>query len=183
MSISTNSKRNSKSTRGKSSKPPGPTALARKQRAAKLARDERANKIRVRERDRHCRFPLCGCIENYGARFLATVSHDVHKGMGGDPTGERSKPEVMLLLCKWRHQDAPVSRHKGTLRTIYLSDEKADGPLAFEVLLSAVYPGSSGGWFEVAREHYVEGGSGALRLEPLTPEQSAVLLELGKMVR
>lgn len=62
-------------------------------------------------------------------KAMQTVSHDKHKGMGGNPAGDRSAPELMLLLCKWRHQDAPISRDRETLLTKYLSDEKNDGPI------------------------------------------------------
>lgn len=166
----------------------GPTARARAQRARKLAAAERAAKAEVRSRHPGCRFPLCGCrSRGVGLKGALTVSHDQHKGMGGNPAGDRSAPELMMQLCKWRHQDAPVSRHAGTLRTRYLSDEKNDGPVAFEVDLAAVYPGlyprGRAVWFEVAREHYVEGGSGTVRLEPLTHEQRVILTDLAEMTR
>jgi hypothetical protein len=136
----------------------GPTALARAKRHRALTAQEQAAKATVRDRDRVCRFPLCGCRASGDVnpmKRVLTVSHDQHKGMGGNPDGERSQPEFLLLLCKWRHQDAPVSRHAGTLRTRYLSDAKNNGPLAFEVDLWAAYPGLyslRGAWREVARE-------------------------------
>lgn len=142
---------------------------------------ERANKALVRDRDGRCRFPFCGCRRRgIGMKGVLTVSHDRHKGQGGDPTGDRSQPELMILLCKWRHQDGPVSRHAGTMRTRYLSPEKNRGPVAFAVDMAAVYPGlypEPGIWFEVARE--IERGV----LGALNAEQLRVLDDLAEMER
>lgn len=162
-------------------KPPGPTARARKRRSRNVSALETANKKIARDRDGRCRFPFCGCrSRGLGMKGVLTVSHDRHKGIGGDPTGDRSQPELLILLCKWRHQDAPVSRHAGTMRTRYLTDAKNDGPVAFDVDLWAVYPGlymSSGVWLEVARE--IERGV----LGALNAEQCQVLDDLAGMDR
>jgi hypothetical protein len=169
-------------------KQPGVRAQARKAKHRTAAADERAAKREVRERDRRCRFPRCGCDDPHAhwMKRILTVSHDFHKGMGGDPSGAVSIPPLMLLLCKWRHQDAPVSRDRKTLRTRYLTPDQNEGPIAFEIDLHALDPDrytEPGTWFEVARETYVEGGSGELRLEPLSHAQEEVLDELAEMQR
>lgn len=147
-------------------------------RRLKLKTQESNNKKDVRKRDLHkCRFPLCGC------RRLALpleVSHDQHKGMGGDPTGERSERWGMILMCWHRHQFGAVSFHKGTLRTRYLSLSMNDGPVAFEVDLDVVEPATRKGprearWFEVARERSVQS------IEWPSPKQQAVLRRLAEM--
>lgn len=159
----------------------GPTALARQRKRVKLTAAEIAEKDVVRERDKRCRFPKCGCKRfDFGMKCWPTVSHDMHKGMGGDPQGKVSIACLMILLCKWRHQDAPVSRHAMTMRTRYLTPDQNDGPVAFEVDLWAVRPGmyqQRGVWFEVARESDVG------LLMPLTEEQEHVLDELAEMER
>jgi hypothetical protein len=165
----------------------GITARERAQKHRALVESERTAKQEVRNRDRHCRFPLCGCQRahiDYLKRRL-TVSHDFHKGMGGDPTGGVSIPALMIAFCKWRHQDAPVSVHGKTLRTVYLTPDHNEGPVAFEIDLHALDPDryTVSEWFEVGREHYVEGGSETLRLAPLTPEQAEILDELAEMKR
>jgi hypothetical protein len=176
-----------------SGKPLWKDGITPKKKRAKQRRQrnagEQSEKAKVRERDVVCRFPLCGCKRGVrpptGHSWL-TVSHDRHKGMGGDPSGNASIAALMVLLCAWRHQEASVSRHAGTLNSKYLTPDQNDGPLAWLVDLSAVYPGlyaTRGVWFEVARECYVEGGSGELRLEPLTDEQQHVLDDLGEMDR
>jgi hypothetical protein len=170
-------------------KPKGPTAKRRARKRRSQTIGERVEKTKVRLRDGGCRFPRCGCRSNPNAsalKKLLTVSHDFHKGMGGDPNGRVSIAALMIALCKWRHQDGRVSRHAGTMRTRYLTPDQNDGPLAFDVDLAALYPGlytTTGVWFEVAREHYVEGGSGTLRLERTTSEQDQVLADLAEMER
>lgn len=83
-----------------------------------------------------------------------------------------------MLLCAWRHQFAPVSRHAGTMKTRHLTPGQNDGPLEFLVDLAAVYPGRflhSGVWFIAATE--LERGV----LSDLTFEQEQVLSDLGEM--
>lgn len=162
-------------------KPKGPTARARAARARWLRDREHQHKVKAKFRDGlRCRFPLCRCWHPLcGRKGALTSSHDDHKGMGGDPTGERSLPECLITLCKWRHQDAPISRHAGTLRTRYLTLAKNDGPVAWEIAAAALglsWSGpSAGGWVEVAREVSVN------HLEPLRPWQREVLERLAEM--
>jgi len=167
-------------------KKPGPTALARRRRRRQLSADEGREKQKVRDRDVRCRFPRCGCSKSRDTmKRVLTVSHDFHKGMGGDPTGGVSIAPLMLLLCKWRHQDAPVSRDKKTARTVYLTPDQNEGPISWEIDLGALYPANfpAGTWRELAREGYVEGGSGSLRLERLTEEQEQWIEDLAEMAR
>lgn len=138
--------------------------IVEKARKAKARRELRAKetnaKNAVRRRDRwHCRFPLCQCHE-LGVTPIAAleVSHEVHKGMGGDKTGERSRTAGMVLLCKHRHQDGVISRHRGSLRAVALTENGYDGPVAWEIRveeLNAIGRGQIrlvGEWVEVARE-------------------------------
>lgn len=145
---------------------PKPSRTARKlaEHKRRLEREthEETEKRAVRRRDKRCRFPLCGC-HRLGLRL--EVSHDVHKGAGGNPTGDRSDRRSMILLCVHRHQDGLVSRHKGTLRILPLVRGLGfEGPVRFM-------------WntIELARE------SAPGVLEPLTEEQRARLLILAGM--
>lgn len=132
-----------------------------------LAKEMKAKKA-VRQRDRHvCRFPLCGCRR---LKLGLEVSHDNHKGMGGNPSGDRSTTEQMVLLCTHRHQFGAVSRHAGTLRAEPLTSAGYDGPVAWEVHVE-----DWGGWVEVARER--KPGD----LEPLTRLQLGLLQNLASM--
>lgn len=173
------------------------TKPSRTQRRKELLKDrkelwgkERDNKREVRRRDQYrCRFPLCGC-KALGLKLDARleVSHDRHKGMGGDPGGERSIPKVMILLCLHRHQDGIFSRHKGTLRARPLNYQAGnDGPVIWEIDL-AVWEAHAGarpglrrlanaatGWLEVARERRIG------ELEPLAGYQAEILNRLAEM--
>lgn len=109
----------------------GPTARRRAARAGILKRAETKNKREVRNRDRTCRFPLCPC-RRFG--LFLEVSHADHKGMGGDPTGERSTPERMIYVCNWRHKESRVSIDKGLLRWVPLvADKGSNGPVSWEM--------------------------------------------------
>jgi hypothetical protein len=144
--------------------------LAERKADVALEAHEDVEKAAVRRRDRLCRFPLCGC-RKLGLR--REVSHDAHKGMGGNPAGDRSDRRTMVLLCVHRHQHGAVSRHKGTLRAAYLTAKGYEGPVAWWVDLSEV--GQPPAWLEVARE------SAPGQLEPLTETQATILETLAKM--
>jgi hypothetical protein len=136
--------------------------------------DEQKNKLEVRLRDHYkCRFPLCGCRS---LRLQLESSHVVHKGMGGNPAGDRSTVDQMVLLCSHRHRDGIVAIHKGTLRLRYLSSFKASGPVAWEVPASILHHTKTDKWIEVARETRVQ------QLEPLSDEQLLILDRLSSMV-
>lgn len=136
----------------------------------KLRTNEANEKKHVRRRDKKCRFPLCGC-RKLGLRL--EVSHDRHKGMGGNPAGDRNTRRELVLLCVHRHQDGAISRHKGTLKARYLTAKGYEGPVAWLVDLAEV--GLPAEWTEVARERAVG------QLEPLTPRQAEILETLAGM--
>jgi len=153
---------------------------SRRRRAAVLT-----NMQEVRDRDRRCRFPLCGC-GRLGTYSAPEVSHDRHRGAGGNPSGDRSLPDAMILLCNHRHQDGVIARDKRTLRIRHLTPAKNRGPVAFEIKRSALIvpellrvmaapdtPASA--WVEVARERAPH------ELERLLPWQVAVLSVLAEM--
>lgn len=164
----------------------GRTKLRRDKRQTALdrKRDENANKAGVRRRDKTCRFPLCGC-QKLGVSPLKAfpeVSHNKHKGMGGNPDGDRSTTAGMVLLCKHRHQDGAISRHKGTLRVVFLTDRGFDGPVEWQIDLAAfmIYAHASGAvaydtWFTLATE------TGIGTWKEFGPRQRDILRELAKM--
>lgn len=138
-----------------------------------LKREEDKHKAEVRRRDKTCRVPLCGCKR---FKLPMHVSHQVHKGMGGDPTGERSQPELMVYVCSARHRENVVSIDRGTLRWRAVTEAVgANGPIVWEVDRASVLLGGEG-WFELARERSI----GAW--EPLAPVQRSVLVQLAQML-
>lgn len=161
---------------------PSRTARVKKAKKARAKLDtrEETEKRQVRRRDRGCRFPLCGCRR---LKLRLEVSHVKHKGMGGNPAGDRSIAREMVQLCTHRHQFGAVSRHAGTLRAKYLTTRGFDGPVAWEAdygtLLRTVprlmIVGRASDWVELARERAVS------VLEPLDSWQTHILETLGAM--
>lgn len=128
-------------------RPKGFEAKRRARKAAALKREEDANKELVRERDRYrCRFPLCPC---HNFNLFLEVSHSEHKGMGGDPSGDRSAPELMILICNWRHRVSRYSIDKKTLRWRPLTADGANGLIAWEARVPWLFGED---WREIARE-------------------------------
>lgn len=150
---------------------PKPSRTARKMRRQQARREiakyERASKAASRRRDGFaCRFPWCGC-KRLGLPLES--SHEVHKGMGGDPAMTRSETSNLITFCDHRHRHGRVSRHAGTLRIEPLTAAGCDGPVSFQVeretLLGSLWspcpPEVRAGivvdvhgteWIEVARE-------------------------------
>lgn len=129
-----------------------PSRTARKAAERQTKKDRKAHeereKKKVRLRDKGCRFPLCGC-KKLGRRL--EVSHYIHKGMGGNPSGDRSLEPLMVQLCVDRHQFSAVSMHRGTLRPVFLTDDQFNGPIAWEVNVGA-FLAAADTFEEVARE-------------------------------
>lgn len=135
----------------------------------KLEEDKQMGK--VRKRDKYCRFPLCGCKR---FRLALHVSHQQHRGMGGNPAGDRTQPESMVYVCAARHRENPVSIDRGTLRWEPLTEAGANGPIAWHVKERAgLITGSE--WFLVAVE------TAPHVYEPLSPSQKSVLARLAEM--
>lgn len=109
--------------------------VERRQKRANEKIDEEKNKREVRTRDkRRCRFPLCGCRR---LKILAHVAHSKHKGIGGNPAGDRSAPELMILVCACRHRENVISLDRGTLCWRELKKgHGANGPVAWYVRAS-----------------------------------------------
>lgn len=155
-----------------------PSATLRKIKARKVRLDakssENDNKKEARKRDGHrCRFPRCGCRL---LQLRLEVSHQQHKGAGGDITGKRSPVSGLITFCVHRHQHGPVSIHKGTLRARPLTPAGTNGQVAFEVDLSVILNHlDAPRWFEVARETAVQ------QLAPLTDRQQRILARLAEM--
>lgn len=155
-----------------------------KERRSSSTKLEKDAKAAVRTRDRSCRFPICGCRRlGLALKARPEVSHSRHKGMGGDPSGARSTADSMVLLCLHRHQQGAVSQHKGTLRPVFLTDKKFDGPIAWEVDRDALWPDQRvvraakglDRWLEVSRE------LGVRRWQVFTEVQLDVLARLSEM--
>lgn len=165
----------------------GSRTASKKQKVAdrkKATTAEANHKKTAKKRDHYrCRFPLCGC-KQLGLALEARLesSHHRHKGMGGNPDGDRSLPWLLVTLCKHRHQDAAVSIHRGTLRPKFLTSKAYDGIIAWEVDLDLLKHRREGSrpcgvsqWLEVARERAIG------EWQPFTDRQRAILEKLAEM--
>lgn len=115
-------------------KPAKGSTLARRRRRRRLAHLIVCTNMQlVRERDGKCRFPHCRCSDSSLTRMEVAHRSGFHRGMGGNPTGDRSTTPLMLYLCHFRHQDASFSLHRGTLRWTPVDDAVgADGCIVWE---------------------------------------------------
>lgn len=152
----------------------GPTARRRAVKGRRLKATENLHKAEARARDGgpgyelqgRCRFPLCGC---HALGLFVEVSHQVHKGMGGDPTGERSRPAGLICLCNWRHKDAARwAVDKGTIRWVPLTAAGANGAVAWELRVGSA-------WIELAHETAIQ------ELGLLSQDQRRLLRGLAEM--
>lgn len=149
--------------------------LERRKEQEDVDRKEEKEKRDVRTRDRGCRFPLCGCRKK---RLPLEVSHSTHKGTNARATRILlSVAALMVQLCKWRHQDGAVSIHHKTMRHVFLTPAKFNGPIAWEIQAKLVRGDLvvGGRWVEVAREASV-----GVWL-PFTEQQRALLEQLAEM--
>jgi hypothetical protein len=97
-------------------------STARKQKTA-----ETAHMRTVRHRDRDCRWPECPCHRRLNPTL--EVAHLTHRGMGGNPAGDRSEPHRMILLDRETHQALDA----GTLKITPQTRKGTAGPCAYFV--------------------------------------------------
>jgi hypothetical protein len=145
-----------------------------KRREVTVAEQKEMRKVRLR--DKYCRVPLCGC-KKFG--LLLHVSHQKHRGMGGNPAGDRTVPELMVLVCSARHRENRIAMDRGTLAWRPLTDQGANGPIAWEIDCDALEPSMAGiyrGWRQLARERAIH------VYEPLDEWQAHTLKRLAEML-
>ncbi len=157
-----------------------PQKVQNKQRHDERKAEEQKEMDAVRKRDPGCRFPLCGCRR---LRFVLDVSHQQHRGIGGNPAGDRTDTALMVLVCRPRHRGNFFSVDRGTVEWRALTDKGADGPISWHISYDEIRrlsgdhcPARDGDdWIEVARES--EPGT----LVPPEPWQHVILEALAEM--
>lgn len=98
---------------------------------------------RVRARDKTCRFPQCPCRK---LNLRTEVAHSSHRGMGGNPAGDRTTTAGLVLLCLDRHQGR-TSLHSGDIQWTSVTSAGADGPIEWHMLYE-------GRWVRLATEAF-----------------------------
>lgn len=98
--------------------------------------------------------------------------------MGGDPTGERSAPEKMILVCNVRHKESKFAIDKETIRWDGLTPAGSNGPVSWSIDIGVFSAGmlAAGTWVEIAREESPG------RLMPLTGYQLELVMHLGEQL-
>lgn len=109
----------------------GKYRLEQKARRVTLKTAEDKHKRQAKARDGNvCRAPHASQQEYDECRQLRIeVAHLTHKGMGSDPSGERSLPELLVALGLRCHRDR-LDRKR--LRAKFLTVDRANGPIAWE---------------------------------------------------
>lgn len=97
----------------------GTAALERRQKRLLRARHERAVMDDCKRRDRYrCRFPGCTYHD-----LVVHACHLEHRGMGGNPTGDRTIRQKLITLCAYHHGELD----RGRLMVTPLTEKGTDG--------------------------------------------------------
>lgn len=78
----------------------GEYQLARRAKQAQQRTAERRTMDAARKRDGGCRYPGCPCRRQH---LRVDVCHARHRGMGGNPSGNRTVTNILISLCLVRH--------------------------------------------------------------------------------
>lgn len=105
----------------------GEYLLQRKEaRAARVAAEQKVMQDAKKRDGGKCRVPRC----EYAKRELPVdPCHFTHRGMGGNPDGDRTTREQVISLCRIHHS----MFDRGDLDISPMTDAGADGPCAYSV--------------------------------------------------
>lgn len=105
----------------------GSYQIEARERTAERKNHERREMDKARRRDNGCRWPQWDC--HCRARKLTVdVAHaDEHRKMGGNPSGERTKAELLISLCRPIHG----AFDRGELDIVPTTPAKFSGPVDF----------------------------------------------------
>ena len=145
-------------------KPISRQVVPRVAKAEQQAEEERIMR-QARHRDGRCRMPLCGCKL---LQLRIDVCHRTHRGIGGNPKGDRTTLVGLITLCGARHRENQISLDRGTLKITGLTRAGWNGPCRWEVKWHRQ-------WVEVGRETDIG------IFEAFKPEQLELLRELREM--
>jgi hypothetical protein len=121
----------------------GTAQLAREKVKAERKATEDEAILAAKQRDGfRCRWP-----EAHKCRGGLEGAHVFqHRGMGGNPAGDRTTPELILPLCAWMHRRGPESIDGKQLKVEALTDQGTRGPCVF------YRQAPDGSYFVVAQE-------------------------------
>jgi hypothetical protein len=100
---------------------------SRERRADRVAAEQAEMQAALKRDERKCRVPRC---EYAGRKLPIDPCHQTHRGMGGDPTGNRTMQATIISLCRIHHG----MYDRGTLDIEHVTaSQQFDGPCAFYV--------------------------------------------------
>lgn len=73
---------------------------ARERRAARVAAEQKILQAALKRDERRCRVPRC---EFAGKTLPIDPCHLIHRGMGGNPKGDRTTRDSVIALCRVHH--------------------------------------------------------------------------------
>lgn len=108
--------------------PRGSYVLDREKVKAERKQAEHQHIADAKKRDGYrCRWP-----EVHKCRFDLEGAHVFqHRGMGGDPSGERTDISLILTVCGWIHRRGPESIDGKQLKVEAETPDGTNGPLSF----------------------------------------------------
>lgn len=141
-------------------KPKGITAKLRASKKRRTKAIELENMRQVRSEDGYCRFPLCGCYQPqphlWSIWLKPEVAHLDHRGMGGNPAGDKSDVKLLITVCNWRHKIDKFSLDKKTIKCEPMTDMGTRGPVRWlvnvEALRDVMPVGCASEWLVIAEE-------------------------------
>lgn len=131
-------------------KPVKGTALlaSRQRRADRVAHEQREMQAALKRDERKCRVPRC---EFAGKKLPIDPCHLTHRGSGGNPSGDRTRRDLIVSLCRVHHGLFDAAQMDVRPQT----DAQADGPLDFLMLAESgrmeVFASERVGWVSVER--------------------------------
>lgn len=97
----------------------------REKRASRTAAEKKEMQAALTRDGRQCRFPQCGYKH---LKLKADPCHQTHRGMGGNPKGDRTTRATVITLCRIHHG----YYDQGRLLIDPLDEAKGfDGPCCF----------------------------------------------------
>ncbi len=119
----------------------GTGKLERDARKATHKAHEQREMQAAKKRDKVCRFPRCPFTKH----LVLDPAHLRHRGMGGNPKGDRTTRDSVITLCR-RHHD---QFDRGDLEIEVLTPRGTDGPCMFSLR------GESGRMEHIASERLI----------------------------
>lgn len=96
-------------------------------RKAQVAKEQKAMQAALKRDERKCRKPRCTEAKRLDLPIDPCHMKDKHRGMGGNPAGDRTQRQLIISLCRIDHG----AYDRGDLWIEPLTADDFDGPCEF----------------------------------------------------